>query len=327
MPAPVPCVLYVGTVGQSIWRSTDGGESFARASNGVHSECDVRALLTDPADPRHLLLGTETGLFRTWDGADSWSRIGGLLDGRQVWCLARDPRTPQTLYAGTCPAAIFRSTDGGETWQECAAGMPAECVGGAPLVPRVTCILVDAVDGALFAGVEIAGVRRSLDGGTTWQVLGTGLSSLDIHGLAATWNGRRTLLATTNNDVNRSVDDGASWSPLRVDAVWPWRYSRACAVPPGDPSCVWVGAGNGPPGDQGGLYRTRDLGESWERLPLPGVINSTIWCFAFHPHNPRLAFAASVSGQLFRTSDGGASWSRLAREFGEVRALAWTPVP
>jgi photosystem II stability/assembly factor-like uncharacterized protein len=317
-------IVYVGTVGQSIWKSSDGGLTFARASRGVHSECDVRALSIDPRHPQVLLLGTETGLFRSDDGADNWRHVPSPMDGMQIWSLARDPAQPDTIYAGTCPADIFRSRDGGETWTLLDSHCPRECVGGAPLTPRVTCILVDR-DGTVFAGVEIAGVRRSRDSGENWDVLTSGLSSQDIHGLAAVWNGRRTLIATTNNDVNRSDDDGDNWSPLAVRRALPWSYSRACALSPADENCVWVGAGNGPPGNQGGLYATQDLGTSWKRLGLPQITNSTVWNFAFHPSDPRRAYVSSVSGQLYRTLDGSASWSKLPMEFGEVRAIAWLP--
>jgi len=320
-------MLYIGTVGQSVWRSCDDGRTFARVSRGVPSECDVRALLVDPRDGHLLHLGTETGLFVSRDGADNWERVSGPLEGRQIWCLTRDPRRPDVLFAGTCPAGLFRSEDGGATWRELDAGMPERCVGGAPLTPRVTCVHVDPGDGAVFAGVEIGGARRSRDDGCTWDALSEGLSSQDIHGLASVWEGgRRVLLATTNNDVNRSDDDGDTWEPLGVGGAFPWPYARWCAVPPLRPDTVWVGAGNGPPGDQGALFATSDGGRTWERLALPRVANSTIWTGAFHPAEPRWACVASVSGQVYITADGGATWEQLRREFGEVRAVAWSSV-
>jgi photosystem II stability/assembly factor-like uncharacterized protein len=318
--------VYIGTVGQSVWRSEDGGLTFRRASGGLHSESDIRALLIHPENPRLLHAGSETGLFRSDDGGDNWERCSGPLEGLQVWCLARDPRDADLLYAGTCPAGLYRSADGGRRWQPLNAHMPDRCVGGAPLTPRVTCITLDPRDGALFAGVEIAGARRSRDGGERWEVLGEGLSSQDVHGLASVWrHGRRVLLATTNNDVNRSDDEGDTWRPLNVGSVFPWPYTRACGAPPGDVEAVWVGAGNGPPGDQGGLYCTRDLGDTWERLPLPHVTNSTVWNFGFHAADVLRMYVTSVSGQVYCTRDGGDSWEKLPREFGEVRAVAWTP--
>ena len=318
-------LVYVGTIGQSLWRSRDSGQSFTRASVGVHSECDVRALLIHPEDPRVMHLGTETGLFVSRDGADHWERVPSPMDGQQIWSLGRDPRRPDVLFAGTCPANLYRSEDGGVTWELLPTGMPDQCVGGAPLAPRVTCILIDPADGAVFAGVEIAGVYCSRDGGRSWDALGEGLSSQDIHGLAAVWNGKRTLLATTNAGPNRSMDDGESWTPLNLKSTFPWSYTRVCAVSAEDPHAVWVGAGNGPPGNQGGLGVTRDLGETWERIPLPKVTNSTVWNLAFHPSDPRRVYASSISGEIYQTRDGGRTWAQLPTEFGEVRALAWLP--
>jgi photosystem II stability/assembly factor-like uncharacterized protein len=320
-------ILYVGTIGQSIWRSRDGGLTFARASTGLPSESDIRALLIHPENPSLLHLGTETGLYVSCDGADRWERVPSPMDGMQIWSLSRDPRKPDVLLAGTCPADLYRSADGGRTWEKLDAAIPRQCVNGAPLTPRVTSVLFDPRDGAIFASVEIAGVRRSRDGGDTWEALGEGLSSQDVHGLAAVWNGKRTLLATTNNDVNRSDDDGETWTPLHVGETFPWPYTRACAMPPNDPHSVWVGAGNGPPGSQGGLYRTSDLGATWERLGLPQVTNSTVWSIAFNAADPARIYAASISGQLYRTLDHGDSWSKLPMEFGEIRAVAWSLMP
>jgi photosystem II stability/assembly factor-like uncharacterized protein len=317
--------VYMGTVGQSIWRSDDGGESFRRASGGLFSECDVRALAVHPRAPGVLYAGTNRGCYRTGDGGESWEHLPSPMDGLQIWSLAIDPRRPETLFAGVCPAALFRSRDGGRYWEALKAEMPEHCEGTA-IVPRVTCIVLDPEDGQrIFAGIEIAGVRRSRDGGETWETLTSGLSSQDIHGLAVSPRSPRTLLATTNNDVNRSRDDGETWEPLGVRDHFPWPYCRAIAPAPGDPDLIYVGAGNGPPGDQGALFRTGDRGDSWERLPLPEVANSTIWNLGFHPADPRRLYAASVSGQLFRSLDGGAQWQKLPREFGEVRALAWEP--
>lgn len=319
-------ILYVGSIGQSIWRSDDGGETFRRCSSGAPSESDVRAFSIDPRDPNRLLLGAETGLYASSDGGENWRRTPLPVEGLTIWSLARDPRDPDLLLLGGSPPCLLRSEDGGESWTPLDASMPDRCVNGAPLTPRVTSILIDAARDTLYAGIEIGGVRRSRDGGRSWDALGDGLSSQDVHGLAAP-PGEGLLLATTNNDVNVSHDDGESWRPLGVDSHWPWNYARACQATPDDPAEIWVGAGNGPPGDEGGVFRTRDAGESWERLPLPQTANSTIWNFAFHPSDPARVFAASVSGEIYATEDRGASWRQLKREFGEVRVVAWTPAP
>jgi photosystem II stability/assembly factor-like uncharacterized protein len=320
--------LYVGTIGEGVFRSLDGGESFRRACEGMFVECHVRALAVHPRDPGTLYLGSERGLYVSTDGAENWSRLPAPLDGLQVWSLWVSPRRPELLLAGTCPSRIFRSDDAGRSWAEAATRMVSDC-------PRILHTRVTAFAGdpenpdLLWAGVEIDGVHRSDDGGRTWRPVGTGLSSRDIHALVlvpgrAGGPGRR-LLAATNNDLNRSTDDGATWQPLQVSRSLPWSYCRALAQVCGRPEEVLLGHGDAPPGWAGIVARSRDGGESWEPAAMPGRANSTLWNFAVHPADPALVYAASVSGQVYRSTDAGASWEKLAREFGEIRALAWTP--
>src|SRR5262249_31735769 len=79
------------------------------------------------------------------------------------------------------------------------------------------------------------------------------------------------------------------------------------------------------PASVGFVARSEDGGRSWQQTQLPGKVNSTVWNFATHAPDPRLIYASSVSGKVYRSQDGGRSWEKLEREFGEVRALAWTP--
>ncbi len=321
--------LYVGTIGEGVFRSLDGGENFCRACEGMFVECHVRALAVHPRDPATLYLGSEKGIYVSTDGADNWSRLPAPLDGLQVWSLWVSPGRPELLLAGTCPSLVFRSEDAGRTWTRASTQMVADCP--RILHTRVTCITGDPENAdLLWAGVEIDGVHKSEDGGKTWRPLaGTGISSRDIHAIVlvpgrAGGVGRR-MLAATNNDLNRSTDDGATWQPLKVEKSMPWNYCRALAQVCGRPEEVLLGNGDAPPGWSGVVGRSRDGGNTWEPAAMPGRANSTLWNFAVHPADPSLVYAASVSGQVYRSTDAGATWEKLAREFGEVRALAWTP--
>jgi photosystem II stability/assembly factor-like uncharacterized protein len=323
-----PHKLFVGTIGEGVFRSTDGGATFRRACDGMFVECDVRALVVHPRDPDTLYLGNELGVFVSRDGADNWTRLPAPVDGLEVWSLWVSARHPEVLLAGTRPSRVFRSEDGGRTWVEAATRMNPDCP--RILHTRVTTICGDPGDPTrLWAGVEIDGVHRSTDGGRSWEPLGTGLSSQDIHAIVVVPAGdgvsSRRLLAATNNDLNRSADDGATWQPLGVGRSLPWSYCRALAQRPGRPAEVLLGNGDGPPGSCGVVARSRDGGDTWDVAGMPGRANSTLWCFATHPADPDLVYAASVSGGVYRSGDGGASWEKLAREFGEVRALAWSP--
>jgi photosystem II stability/assembly factor-like uncharacterized protein len=319
--------LYVGTVGEGLWRSTDGGESFTRASDGMFVECHVRALAVHPERPHVLYLGSEQGLFRSTDGADHWERVESPLNGLQVWSVLLLPHAPDVILVGTGPSRLFRSEDGGRTWAEPAVRIRQDC----PRIvhTRVTTLVADPGEpDTVWAGVEIDGLRRSRDGGRTWQPVGQhGLSSLDIHAVAVVPGdgGGRRLLAATNNDLNVSADGGDTWRPLRVGTSLPWSYCRALAQPAGRPEEVLLGNGNGPPGSAGVIGRSTDGGATWETASMPGLANSTVWNFAVCPADPQLLYASSVSGEVYCSTTGGASWEKLPREFGEIRALAWTP--
>jgi photosystem II stability/assembly factor-like uncharacterized protein len=318
--------LYVGTIGEGLWRSIDG-DSFVRASDGMFVECHVRALAVHPRDPQVLYLGSEQGLFKSGNGADGWARVESPLNGLQVWSVLLLPHDPDVILVGTCPSRLFRSGDGGRTWTESAAPVQRDC----PRIihTRVTTLVADPSDpDTVWAGVEIDGVWRSRDAGRTWQPAGRqGLSSPDIHALAIVPadGGDRRLLAATNNDVNLSTDDGQTWRPLRVGASLPWSYCRALAQPAGPPREVLLGNGNGPPGSAGVIGRSTDGGDTWETASMPGLANSTVWNFAVCPADPQRLYASSVSGEVYASTTGGASWEKLPREFGEIRALAWTP--
>jgi photosystem II stability/assembly factor-like uncharacterized protein len=319
--------LCVGTIGEGMFRSTDGGATFRRACEGMFVECHVRALVAHPRDPRTLYLGSETGLFKSTDGGDWWERLPAPLEGYEVWSILVLPSDPDVILVGARPSRILRSADGGRTWSEPKVELVRECP--RILYNRVTTLAADPVDlHTLWAGVEIDAVRRSRDHGQTWEALGQGLSSRDIHALAVVppRDGKpKRVLASTNNDLNVSVDDGATWTPLRVGSALPVPYYRGLAQRCDDLETVFVGNGDFPPGSTGTVGLSDDGGATWRPARLPGPANSTVWNFAVHPADPQLIYASSVSGQVYRSTDGGAVWEKLAREFGEVRALLWVP--
>src|SRR5437899_6959048 len=114
-----------------------------------------------------------------------------------VWKVAFDPTDPEIIFAGTRPAALFRSTDDGRHWQKLSADIAEECPN--VRIPRVTALTVDPSDHhVVWAGIEVDGVRRSTDGGDSWSRIGTDANpDPDIHDIAVTVNGGTTVLTST----------------------------------------------------------------------------------------------------------------------------------
>ncbi len=231
--------------------------------------------------------------------------------------------TPSTPAPGR--RILFRSRDAGRTWVQLGASIAQQC--NNIVFNRVTTLVADPDDPhGLWAGIEIDAVRHSSDGGASWTSLGTGLSSQDIHALAIVPEaGGRRILASTNNDLNVSTDEGRSWQPQEVRRQFDWPYCRGLAQKADDPKVIFLGNGDAPPGQVGALRRSSDGGRTWTTAELPCVPNSTVWGFAVHPADPQRVLAYSVSGEVFTSQDGGSRWGKLPRTFGEIRALAWVP--
>src|SRR5437870_4814564 len=94
-------LLYVGTIGEGVFRSEDHGYHFRRAMNGpdIFVESQVRALVVHPDRSSTLYMGTEHGLFRSVNGADSWERIDSPLNGQQIWSILLWPGRPDVMFA------------------------------------------------------------------------------------------------------------------------------------------------------------------------------------------------------------------------------------
>ncbi len=317
--------LCVGTVGSGAWTSPDGGDSWQRVRSGLWGESRVYGLATHPREPRTVFAGADDGVYKSRDGGQSFERLDLPMNKMDVWKIAFDPADPDTIFAGTRPAALFRSKDGGRHWSKLSAAIVEECpnVG----VPRVTALTVDPSDRHIvWAGVEVDGVRRSLDGGETWTRVAGGLNDPDIHDVAVRGAGNaKAVLTSTPREIFASTDKGESWQGLGVGKRFGLPYCRGLALKTDDPNTVFVATGDGAAGSTGAIQRSKDGGQSWERLSLPVEPNSPIWAFATHPADPGRILACSHYGELYASPDAGDSWAKLPREFTEIRALAWTP--
>ena len=321
--------IYVGTLGQGIMWSPDGGDTWERAGveQGMHSDALVRALAVHPRRPEVLFAGTDKGLYRSEDAGKSWHQVDSPLKNYCVWALTVDYKEPGVMFAGTgtpTPPGIFRSIDDGETWEERPMEIAEECE--AVGVPRVTGLAIDPANRRdIWVGFEVDGVRRSTDGGDTWTTLNGGIAEIDIHSIAVTEGPPRTAFVVTNKEVYSSTDDGATWSPIGIREAFPLPFPRAIKVQPGNPNVIFLTIGDTTPGRTGMVMRSKDTGKTWEKLSLPTEPNTTMWVVDIQPFDPQVIFAASRFGYLYRSEDGGDSWEKLWREFSEITSVVWVP--
>ena len=313
--------IVLGTAGWGVWHSPDAGKSWLRHRKPFPLNSRIQALAVLPGEPHGILAAGDTGVFRSRDGGASWSRVGAAGDLPTVWSLAVDPSDPQTVFAGTRPAAIYRSRDGGATWKRLDVAVATECSIGQAFVTRV---LVDR-DRTVWAGVEIDGVFRSQDGGDTWAKVVNGLYDLDVHDMALAPSTPPRVYTSTNGELFWSDDRGETWTPIGVKTRWPLPYARGIAVKSDEPGVLFAGCGQATTGETGGLLRSNDGGQSWRSLPLPSRPNATMWGLATHPADAARVVAFSLFGEVYASEDAGESWRKIAREFGEIRAAAWLP--
>jgi photosystem II stability/assembly factor-like uncharacterized protein len=324
--------IVVGTVGQSIMRSEDNGQTWMRIGprRGFAYEASVRTIAMHPREHKILFAGTERGLYRSEDAGANWRYLDSTLNPYYVWALAIDPMNPDVMFAGTgtpTPAMIFRSKDGGRSWEQRPVEIAATCE--AVGTPRVTGIAVDPIEpNNVWAGLEVDGARHSSDAGETWSIV-EATERRDIHGVAVTAGPPRAVFIVVNREIYASTDNGRTWEPLEMQKRLPWdyprkeNYLRAVAVDPGNTKRILLGFGDFTPGSSGAIAASEDLGRSWRLLPLPAEPNSSMWTFGVNADDPQTIFAASRYGYLYRSDDGGASWAKLRRELSEIAAVCW----
>ena len=315
--------ICLGTAGWGVWHSPDGGASWLRHRAPFPLNSRIQALAAHPTEPQTVFAGGDTGLFVSRDGGAKWERRATPDDLPTIWSLAIDPVDPNTLFAGTRPAGVYRSRDGGRQWERCPVDIAAECSIGTPFVTSLT---VDPDDHlTVWAGVEIDGVFRSVDGGDSWTHMETGLYDPDIHDMALGGVRGSRVWASTARDLFTSVDRGETWQSLGIKERWPLPYARGIAVKTDDPEVLFAGCGETTTGETGHILRSTDVGQTWDVLQLPGRANATIWGFATHTANADRILAFSLFGEVYASEDAGESWSKVAREFGEIRCIAWLP--
>ena len=200
-------IVYAGTGTRStnlpvgIYRSEDGGTSWASANDTLSQDAEIFDLSIDSKNPQLVFVSTkEKGVLKTSDGGINWTaKNNGLPTNVKMQCIAIHPADSQTVYVGAELAGLYKSTDGGENWDLVTSGLAAET--------DVTSVIFDPVDpSVLFIGSLFSGIYRSMDSGQTWEQINANLSTRAIRHLAISANGQILYAGTYGGGVFRLND-------------------------------------------------------------------------------------------------------------------------
>jgi photosystem II stability/assembly factor-like uncharacterized protein len=265
------------------WSPHDVGFDEERSSRLLPYRFDGPLVATDPHVPGVVYAETGSGLYKSTDGAGSWSKLTDSNDlANRIRCIAAFAVHPRdgTVYAGmakggVCQGGVARSIDGGVTWTMSALTDVA-----------VAAITLDPLDGDLvYAGVVGGGVLRSTDAGRHWQEIGPQpFHTGDI--LAVDPLNPATLYVLSVGIVYKSVDRGRTWR-VTSDADG----TRGIVLDASNPAVVYRF------GDA--VARSADGGTTWTRLTA-GLADTTIQALALDGANPARLWAAPTESSLFQ---------------------------
>ncbi|WP_460864310.1 WD40/YVTN/BNR-like repeat-containing protein [Rhodococcus aerolatus] len=308
-----------GWFGQQVQRSSDGGRTW------------------DPVGHDFVYAGVP-GTHQWYDGTPKpW-------EFTRVWHLEPSPFDVDTVWAGVEDAALFRSTDAGDSWEEVRGlrehGSGPQWQPGAGGMCLHTIVLDPVDEQRITVAISAAGVFRTLDGGRTWAPANAGLLSDGIpspaaevghcvHHLAAHPSRPRTLFMQKHWDVMRSDDGGDSWREVSGDL--PSDFGFPVAVHAHEPETVYVvpitsDSVHVPPDGRLRVYRSRTGGGEWEALTagLPQehcYVNVLRDAMAVDTLEECGLYVGTTGGQVYASADSGDTWSAVVRDLPAVLSV------
>ncbi len=318
-------LIYAGAEADGLYRKEAGDSQWEKLANGMPPSPQVRDIVFDPRDPNTMFVGTQRGLYKSRDAGDSWKRVK-LAEGRIVWSIEFHPNDPQTMFLGTEGSEFYKSQDGGENWEYQSTIANPESVQMA-FATRILGIGIEASNPEhIYAALEVAGAAHSGDGGKTWKIANKEFAGnvdlLDLHGVAV--GSQERVYISNRTGVWRTSDRGENWQDLKFDQFSGIRYSRGVEVAPDDPNTLYACVGMNFGSEEGGVLRTTDGGDSWQRFDKGVGAASTTFGIGINRNQPEQVYFCTRRGQVFGTHDNGDIWKEhvLPGMAGNVKTIA-----
>ena len=357
--------VLVGTHKGAFVLTSDGKREQWSVSGPNFAGWEIYHVKGSPVNPDRLYASQSSGwsgqvIQRSDDGGKTWEVMGNkfLYDGvpgthqwydgtqhpwefKRVWHLEPSLTDPDTVYAGVEDAALFRSADGGQSWEELSGlrkhGSGPRWQPGAGGMCLHTILLDPSNPERMFIAISAAGAFRTDDGGTTWQPINQGLRSQGIpdpkadvghcvHNLAMHPSRPGVLFMQKHWDVMRSDDAGDSWR--EISGNLPSDFGFPIGVHAHEPETIYVvpiksDSEHYPPEGKLRVYRSRTGGEEWEPLTqgLPQkdcYVNVLRDAMAVDSLDSCGVYFGTTGGQVYASADAGDTWAPIARDLPAV---------
>jgi photosystem II stability/assembly factor-like uncharacterized protein len=323
-----PYTFYFGGVGGGVFRTTDGGLKWAPLFD-KQPISSVGAIAVAESNPSVIYVGTGeacirgnisygNGVYKTTDGGKTWVNIG-LKDSRHIGSVIVHPRNPDIAFVAALGHAygpntergVFRTTDGGKTWEKVL--YKDDKTGAIDVVfdPRNPNVLFAALyevrrtPWSMSSGGPGSGLYRSNDGGATWKHLeGKGLPGgilgrIGVSVSGADSNRVYALVEAKEGGLFRSDDGGDSWAKINEDqrlTQRAWYFTHIFADPKTADTVYVLNTG---------AFRSTDGGKSLTLLPAPHGDHHGLW---IDPINPQRMINGNDGGATISV-DGGKTWT------------------
>jgi photosystem II stability/assembly factor-like uncharacterized protein len=366
--------LLVGTRKGAFVLTSDGTRQRWNVSGPHFGGWEIYHVAGSPVEPARLYASQSSGWFgqliqRSDDGGATWQPVGNEFpydgvpgthqwyDGTphpwefaRVWHLEPSLTDPDIVYAGVEDAALFRTVDGGHTWQELPglrdhdSGSCWQPGAGGMCLHTIVQHPIDA--GRIFVAISAAGVFRTDDAGKTWRPANRGLRSAQIpnptaevghcvHRLAMHPSRPDVLFMQKHWDVMRTDDAGESWHEISGDL--PTDFGFVIDVHAHEPDTIYVipiasDSEHYPPEGKLRVYRSRTGGHQWEALTsgLPQhncYVNVLRDAMAVDSLDPCGVYFGTTGGQVYASADAGSNWAPIVRDLPAVLSVEAQTLP
>jgi len=366
--------LLVGTKKGAFVLTSDGKRERWEVSGPHFAGWEIYHLKGSPVDPNRIYASQTSGWFgqkiqRSDDGGKTWEPVGDkfIYDGvpgthkwydgtqhpwefKRVWHLEPSLTERDTVYAGAEDAALFRTVDGGQNWEELPGLRSAKghlWQPGAGGMCLHTILQDPSNPGRMFVAISAAGTFRTDDAGKTWKPVNRGLKSQFelpdpdaevghcVHCIALHPSRPGTLFMQKHWDVMRSDDGGEAWH--EVSGNLPTDFGFPIAVHAHEPETIYVvpiksDSEHFPLDGKLGVYRSRTGGNEWEALTkgLPQkdcYVNVLRDAMAVDSLEPCGIYFGTTGGQVYASADAGDTWTAAVRDLPAVLSVEVQTLP